>query len=198
MTILVSTLSDTVIMSFKTGTSNLADFTVLPKHGAWAGFVEQLRIVQLYSARQDRRAAERRVEAGFPAGIPTMPDEHKPTLEELANEQLPTSPRQLAKELGRAIKKTALDIQKRTKRYSYEEWVEVTELIRLSTQRRGTAAQDEEEEGLMEWDWIGENSPMMMHDQTEPEFVLERLCESLGRCLRGLERSDAEAGDGDG
>jgi len=41
----------------------------------------------------------------------------------------------------------------------------------------------EEEEGLVEWDWIGKDSPMMAR-QSEPEFVLDRLCESLARYMR--------------
>jgi hypothetical protein len=46
---------------------------------------------------------------------------------------------------------------------------------------------DEDEEdgdsGPVEWDWIGEDSPMLA-DITEGEWVLDRLCESLNRYTR--------------
>ena len=40
-----------------------------------------------------------------------------------------------------------------------------------------------DEEGLIEWDWIGEDSPMMSKS-SEAEFVLDRLCESMRRYLK--------------
>jgi hypothetical protein len=40
---------------------------------------------------------------------------------------------------------------------------------------------------MVEWDWIGEDSPMMS-GQSEPEFVLQRLCESLTRYVRRNQR----------
>ncbi|KZF23493.1 voltage-gated potassium channel [Xylona heveae TC161] len=43
--------------------------------------------------------------------------------------------------------------------------------------------QEEQSLGLVDWDWIGEDSPMLA-DQTEPEWVLDRLCESLDRYFR--------------
>jgi potassium channel subfamily K len=54
---------------------------------------------------------------------------------------------------------------------------------------------NEDEYGLLNWDWIGENSPMLA-TQTEPEWVLDRLCESLIRYV-STQVSHA-AGDGDG
>lgn len=42
---------------------------------------------------------------------------------------------------------------------------------------------DDEEEDLIEWDWIGENSPMIA-GKSEVRFVMERLCESLARYMR--------------
>ncbi len=40
----------------------------------------------------------------------------------------------------------------------------------------------EDEQGLVEWDWIGENSPMLA-DEGESEWLLDRLCESLDRYM---------------
>lgn len=95
----------------------------------------------------------------------------------------------LAQQLAKSIKGVAQDLRVDPPiRYSFEEWVRFTRLIRFS---RGDLGQDldtiqeevaeqEEEGGLVEWDWLGENSPMLA-DITEAEWVLNRLCESLNR-----------------
>jgi potassium channel subfamily K, other eukaryote len=89
--------------------------------------------------------------------------------------------RQLALAIRRAAKDTGL---LKPRQYTYEEWVEFTRLIRFSAVGGpAEALRDEDDEGLIEWDWLAENSPMMAQ-QTESEFVLERLCESLVRYLR--------------
>ncbi|XHG05559.1 hypothetical protein AWENTII_008778 [Aspergillus wentii] len=54
---------------------------------------------------------------------------------------------------------------------------------------------DEDEYGILNWDWIGETSPMVA-SQTEPEWVLERLCESLVRYLAVQEQSRDGGGGG--
>jgi potassium channel subfamily K len=91
----------------------------------------------------------------------------------------------LARQLALAIRRTATDLQREKPReYTYEEWVEFTRLIRFSAVGGPSAAlQEDEDEGMIEWDWIGEDSPMMAQ-QTESEFVLDRLCESLVRYLK--------------
>jgi len=61
--------------------------------------------------------------------------------------------------------------------------VEYTRLIRFSRFNPEEMEAEEEDEGLVEWDWIGEKSPMMA-EQSESEWVLDRLCESLGRYIR--------------
>jgi potassium channel subfamily K len=91
----------------------------------------------------------------------------------------------LARQLALAIRRTSADLQlQKPREYTYEEWVEFTRLIRFSAVGGPSAAlQEDEDEGMVEWDWIGEDSPMMAQ-QTEPEFVLDRLCESLVRYLK--------------
>lgn len=74
------------------------------------------------------------------------------------------------------------------KRYTYEEWVEFTRIIRATTPKRLdrdlglnlSQTETENEEGLVNWDWIGNDSPMMS-GLSESEWLLERLCESLVR-----------------
>ncbi|TLD32208.1 voltage-gated potassium channel [Venturia nashicola] len=91
----------------------------------------------------------------------------------------------LARQLALAIRRTASDLQlEKAREYKYEEWVEITRLIRFSALGGpNAAAQEAEDEGMIEWDWIGKDSPMMAQ-QTEPEFVLDRLCESLIRYIK--------------
>lgn len=116
----------------------------------------------------------------------------------------------LASQLANNIKGVAQDLRAQPPvRYSFEKWVHFTKLIRFSRQDQGQdletieeeIAEQEEEEGLVEWDWLGEDSPMLA-DITEAEWVLNRLCESLNRYtrrqanqvsrrrVRPLERSD--------
>ena len=43
--------------------------------------------------------------------------------------------------------------------------------------------QEESDEGIVKWDWIGEDSPMMA-EESECEWILDRLCESMDRYMR--------------
>lgn len=182
MTILVSDLGETVINKFKQGTFRLADFTVLPKHGVWREYVEAHPwLLNWLLRRKAKREAKKRLEEGFQVGPDPEALTFKPTINELAKEA--PSDVQLAHRLPIAIRKTADDMKTDPKkRYTYEEWVEFTELIRFSAKSEGER-EIEEEEGLIEWDWIGEDSPMMAKG-SEAEFVLDRLCESMNRYMR--------------
>ena len=101
----------------------------------------------------------------------------------------------LARQLALAIRRTAHDLSMdKPRQYKFEEWVEFTRLIRFSAVSGvAEALREEEEEGLVEWDWIGEDSPMMAQ-QSESEFLLDRLVESLVRYLRRNPPVDAFAG----
>ena len=192
MTILISDMGDTVISNFKKGTSALADFTVLPKRGIWREFLNYFpTLLKRLQNKADEHKAKKPGHEGFPVG----PDEaalekdydldQMPTLDQLAQEDPRKSEHELARRLALTIRKTVEDIKDRDrKRYSYEEWVEITELIRFTSKRPGSPVEfEEDEDGLIQWDWIGENSPMMA-GKTEPEFVLDRLCESMSRYAR--------------
>ena len=192
MTILVSDLGSTVIAAFKNGTNTVGDFTLLPRDGIWHEFLQRhlwlkLRLQYL----NERRAARKRVARGFDTGPdPELPEEQggtahiAPSLDMLASvgQQEPDE-HELARALTSAIQRTAIDLREDPdKQYSYEEWAEYTRLIRFSADR-GAMRLGGDEEGLLEWDWIGDDSPMMA-EQTEPEFLLDRLCESMARYIR--------------
>ena len=183
MTILVSDMGDTVIGSFKRGTFTLADWTVLPKAGVWRSFLE--RHPQFWNwlvEKAEEAEEEKRVAQGFPAGPAEMDQHSRPTLEEIA-ELHALDEHALARKLGPAIRETANDLRADPPRqYSYEEWVKFTRLIRFSRLSEAELDEEEQEQGLVEWDWIGENSPMMA-EQSESEWLLDRLCESLDRYL---------------
>lgn len=202
MTILVSDLGDTVVAKFKKWSNIIADFTVLPKKDIWQPFVNKNPWLQQWI---EERKAKRRVKAGFEtadpeAGSDTEDDNDEeavetqhPNITSLAAEaetDLTRAPTQasLSRRIALSIKKVSLDLRLDTpKRYSYEEWVEFTRLIRYTTPRRlnrvlGTTLtnETENEEGLVNWDWLGEHSPMVA-GVTESEWLLERLVESLIR-----------------
>ena len=184
MTILISDMGDTVIASFKRGTFTLADWTVLPKAGIWRSFVEKHpRFLKWLQKQQEEAIEEKRIKQTGPEAEEEERATVAPTLEDIAKLDL-CSDQELARKLATTIRRTAHDLKADPPRtYSYEEWAEYTRLIRFSRMGKAQVEQAEEEEGLVEWDWIGEESPMMA-DKTETEWVLDRLCESLDRYMR--------------
>lgn len=191
MTVLISDMGDTVISKFKKATWKLADFTVLPKFGIWRSILDKVPfIVDRLQQWEDKRAKKKRKKKGIPN---RPPDEEMggdapvaPDIEEIArrienDEEQAPSDHELARQLALAIRRTANELSTgKKKKYSYEQWVEFTMLIRFT--RRSTENNGDEEDDLVEWDWIGEDSPMVS-GVSEPEFVLDRLCESMRRYI---------------
>jgi potassium channel subfamily K len=242
MTILVSDLGDTVVAKFKKWSDELADFTILPKAGIWRKVLDRfpwlLRWLQRWS---ERRATKRRLEKGFDIQDPrsASPTEREvitpnddvseteadieltqhPTLPTLAAEaesdlqKLPTRT-SLSRRLALSIQLVSRDLKIEGKRYTYEEWVEFTRLIRMTDPERldrdlgfeetGSGHDerikdgdgDENEEGLVNWDWIGDDSPMVS-GVGESEWLMDRLIESLVRLEKrkevARERPDVDA-----
>ncbi|KAF2658218.1 voltage-gated potassium channel [Lophiostoma macrostomum CBS 122681] len=214
MTILVSDMGDTVVDKFKTWANDLADFTVLPKYGIWRAFLEKHPWLMSWLQRKvEKHAVKKRLKRGFeiedPEANPTDDDAFddgdglelttttSTALPVLAQEaeadavgNIPC-PASLARRLAQSIRRVATDLRLHNpKRYEYEEWVEFTRLIRFSSNRAGEKGEgvieEEEQEGLVEWDWIGEDSPLMS-GVSESEWLLSRLCESLVRVERRAE-----------
>ncbi|KAF1913058.1 potassium channel-like protein [Ampelomyces quisqualis] len=223
MTILVSDLGDTVVAKFKMWSDQLADFTVLPKEGIWRAYVEkhpwlldwlQRRIASHEAKKRLRKGfnvADPRNDSAATTSTPPNGDGDDPSDPDLELTQHPTIPAlaaeaeadssalpthaSLSRRLALSIKKVSHDFRlPHPRRYTYEEWVEFTRLIRMTTPERldrdlGTTISNtatENEEGLVNWDWIGNDSPMMS-GLTESEWLLERLCESLVRLERRKE-----------
>jgi potassium channel subfamily K len=189
MSILVGDLGDTVINRFKRGTYRLADFTFLPQKGTWRQFLTGHPAALRWLARQkQKREAHKRMEQGFPVGPEDEPEPQRPaplTIDQLAKDADPTDT-ELFRQLVLKMREVESDLRAHSKkRYTYEEWVELTRLIRFTATKPEGRRQEEdgEEEGLVEWDWIGEDSPMMTRN-SEAEFVLDRLWESLQRYVK--------------
>jgi potassium channel subfamily K len=206
ITILINDLGGTVIDSFKKGTFRFADFTILPKEGVWKDWLQSKpKLWKWLLRRKEKREQKKRLKEGlqYPSANDTADLENAedsaalhPDLDTLSKELTDDKKHQvpsdaiLARRLALAIRQVAIDLKSAdadTKYYTFEEWAELTRLIRFTSQGDDAAIAEEKEDGLIEWDWIGETSPMMS-GQNEPEFVLDRLCESLGRYMRRVER----------
>ena len=202
MTILISDMGDTVIASFKRGTFKLADWTVLPKAGVWRDFCEMHPWLERFVQRQEKKRAEKEAGNRVVDGFHTGPAEEEadapgPTLEDVA--LLDTmDDTALARKLSLAIRRVATNISTQPqKRYTYEEWARCTRLIRFTRLNKEDLVDVEEDLGMVEWDWIGEDSPMLAH-KTESEWMLDRLCESLNRYLFKLHLPARRNEDGSG
>ncbi|ORY63236.1 uncharacterized protein BCR38DRAFT_410182 [Pseudomassariella vexata] len=219
LTVLIQEMSSTVAASINRGTLTLADWTILPKKGVVKAFLDSHPRLRGWLTRlAERRKPKKRIEAGFQvqdpdeetvAGTPPneAQDKHCEGTERI--EPLKEShaepedyihnhegPHDLARQLATTIKRVAKDLRvEPPKRYSFEEWVHFTKLIRFSSPRHKQMTRtvpavediDDGETELVEWDWIGEESPMLA-DVSESEWVLDRLCESLHRYMRHVGR----------
>ncbi|KEQ63278.1 voltage-gated potassium channel [Aureobasidium melanogenum CBS 110374] len=186
MTLLVSDMSDTIVNGFNQGAFRLADFTILPKQGIWRTLIPRLAPwIQRY---KERRAIQHRLQRGFETGDP----DDEPTIDNLAKEQGSKAPSdaELARRLAQAIQHVSKDLKEDPPRsYTYEEWVRFTQLIRFTATRdreEGVSRYEADQDGLIEWDWIGEHSPLMAQ-QSEAAFILDRLCESMKRYVRKMQ-----------
>jgi potassium channel subfamily K len=191
MTILISDMGDTVVSSYRRKTSLLADWTVLPKEGFFREFLEDHpALMHWFNKWIGKRAQKKRIANGFPGPEDVLDPELDLTLDQLAEEE-DLDEHDLARKLAIAIRRTADDLTRgrHHRRYTYEEWVEFSRLIRFSQFKPGTEKagieEEEEAEGPVEWDWIGEDSPLMA-DESECEWVLDRLCESLDRYMKRM------------
>jgi potassium channel subfamily K len=193
MTILVSDLGDTIVKSYNRGTFKLADLTILPKRGVWQDVVNRLfphtgeeSHKGAATSNNDPKTEDSPVNERT---VNESTDEGATALNDLVAED-DLSDTELARHLAKAIKQVSADMRlNHPKKYTYEEWVEFGLLIRFSARKSHhnhspPHAEDETVfDEILEWDWIGEDSPMLT-GLSESEWVLERLCESLDRYTR--------------
>jgi potassium channel subfamily K, other eukaryote len=196
MTVLIQEMSKTVVAAVNRGTFTLADWTVMPKRGVVKEFLDRHPSLRNWLAQiSEERLRKKRLEGGFEVCDPDntieiMAATSTPDLD--AKEQRrpeqgkPPSEHELARDLALAIQSVAHDLHaKPPRRYSYDQWLHFTQLIQFTrkTPDEILFISENDEGHLVEWDWIGENSPMLA-DVTEAQWVLERLCESLNRYTR--------------
>jgi potassium channel subfamily K len=195
VTILAQSLTSTVVATFN-DSSNAITFALFAQVQVWQNLLYKFPRLFPYlptwlrgETPEDLKYMEKGANANGNGKSPSS--DSTPDLNALAeqhnNDLLGKVPEAaaLARQLALAIKRAARDMTLDTPRqYGYEEWVEFTRLIRFSAiGGPAEALKEEEDEGLIEWDWLAEDSPMMAQ-QNEAEFVLERLCESLVRYLK--------------
>ncbi|OBT45452.1 hypothetical protein VE00_04603 [Pseudogymnoascus sp. WSF 3629] len=201
VTTLISDMSDTVISGINNWTNTLADWTIMPRAGVVREFVDSHpRLKTWIEERQQKKEEKERVERGFvvqdqdeEVGEAAADDVQNPTIEKLIHEGM--SSHEILRRLAIAIKKVAQDMQvSPPKRYSYEEWAEFTRLIRFTAESREKLEEEEENEGFINWDWIGEDSPMLS-DMPESEWILNRLIESINRYTAKQSQKDRQGDD---
>ncbi|CAK7232523.1 Potassium channel [Sporothrix curviconia] len=230
MTILIQELGATVVAAMNRGTFALADWTVMPKQGLARTFAANIRrwlrsLVQGHKRRLTQHGRRKLEKQQQPQQQQvTAADAEAAARKQRMADLDEATVHQLARQLASAIRTVAHDLgAEPPKRYDFEEWTRFSELIRFTQRRdnnesrnRADALADiladekdekdkeQEDEGLTEWDWIGEDSPMLA-DTTEAQWVLERLCESLNRYTRqqarrqvGAKGTEKAADDGAG
>ncbi|KAK4226198.1 hypothetical protein QBC38DRAFT_481235 [Podospora fimiseda] len=197
VTVLVQAMSRTVVSAVNRGTFTLADLTIMPKKGAFKNLLKKRRrgasLGSAGNANEEQQNKGKGPEQGndgvfeqgtttrwfenIDPGIPPgeaespSPDDAGGT----SNHAATAIQAGLAQNLSKAIKEVARDLSTcPEKKYSFEEWAHFTKLIQFTQPGR------EEQPEVTGWDWIGEDSPLLA-DVGEPEWVLERLVESLGR-----------------
>lgn len=208
MTILISDLGDTAISGFKRKVLEYGGLAFLGKGRGWgldwftkkkAVMQRRLSIVGLSRETSPHVEAGHRRSSSFFRRRSNAHDQDDTdlrlppkTIDELVEEDL--SRPEMLKRLAYALRGVASDLKNTPrKHYSYEEWVEFTRLIRFTkfygTGRADDGRQleyDEAVDGIVEWDWLDSNSPMTS-EQSEAEWVMDRLLESL---LRTFKRAD--------
>lgn len=190
VTVLVQQMSQTVVMAINRGTFTLADWTIMPKKGILKSFLTRhSTLAKLLNRKQVDTEKGKRPER------PIRDERHFSDIDPERSlgqqqdgsrvlEKEKYDDNELAKELSAAIKAVAHDLRSHPpKVYSYGEWERFTKLIRFTALSSLESDESVERDEQTEWDWIGEDSPLLA-DVTEAEWILDRLCESLGRWMR--------------
>lgn len=192
MTILISSMSDTVIMNFKDATFYIGDLLVLPTKTAWANWLYKFRwimkktkpsmqnrkekMIHKWQLENSRQATGDEINGNNEDDVDNDFDEKRSTV----SQRRPLNDSNYAFRLATAIQQVAGYVKsKRDVKFSYDEWAEFVSLFQFLLNSRGLDMSDVEmDDNQLQWDWIGEKSPLMSN-QSEAEFVLDKLLESL-------------------
>ncbi|KAL4737691.1 hypothetical protein BDV11DRAFT_206602 [Aspergillus similis] len=187
MTALISKMSDTLVDGYQMATNVVANWTILPEAGTYRAGLSHFWAAVKHTF----------LSCGMGADL---------SLENIARDPKPST-HKLGQQLAYAIQEVIKDaVSGQPKKYTYDEWVSFVRLIQFThprtisgmdgTDRDAQIHLDEDEYGLLKWDWIGHDSPLLA-EKTEPEWVLDRLCESLLRYLASnAGNSSADLGKG--
>lgn len=210
MTVLIQEMSNTVIAAINNWTFTIADFTVLPKKGIFKLILNRNPwLIRFIKRKQEEKRMRDGFQLQNPDDIylgriasdrTAVREEEENAAQDVQSEevckvsQAEDTEHDLAQQVAQAIKSVVQDLRADSpRRYSFEEWVYFKKLIQFSRNDQGDHCSqkpipedgldeddDEDNKELVDWDWIGEDSPMLA-DITEAEWVLDRLCESLNR-----------------
>ena len=185
MTTLISEMSDTIIAAFNRATNYLAGWSVLSNSKQTRTPLVRLPLIRtlLWPRKHKQDIARELPDEGGSTdnNSPSQPERSSSTTELKKEQKAPDL--DVAYKLTFAIKRVTQDaLPGKSHKYSYEEWAEFMHMIRLSHPRPDELTVDEDEYGVLNWDWIGEQTPMLS-TQTEPEWILDRLCESMIRLV---------------
>lgn len=184
MTTLISVMSDTVIVAFQRATNLLAGWSNLSntplKHSRFMRIPPILKLVWTREAERHSVTSESADEERVKSSSRSRPEQPFPSSAEPGTDWRP-SDMEVTQKLTHAIKQVTRDAIDHDHEYSYEEWAEFIQLIQLSHPCPDELTTDKDEYGRLHWDWIGEWTPMLSK-QSEPEWILDRLCESMIRC----------------
>ncbi|KAJ5111411.1 ion channel [Penicillium argentinense] len=184
MTTLISVMSDTFISAFQRATNMLAGWSNLSKsplkHSRFMRIPLVLNIGWTREAEQNSDISESADEEQVKSSLWSQQERPFPSSAKPGIEWRP-SDMDVIQKLTYAIRRVTQDALDGGNQYSYEEWAEFMQMIQLSHSRPGELNMDKDEYGRLHWDWIGEWTPMMSK-QSESEWILDRLCESMIRC----------------
>jgi len=188
MTILVSSMANTVIAGYKRAILFVARLTILPEARLWHDIFHMLRLRLCGWDRRTKRAEKKpnteAVDEGVPENVDEdadedaddgMDEEMPPTLHPLTTGCADEN--DLAMRLALAIRNTGQDMKRDPpKRYDFDEWMEYKKLMRFSFDSNKVLEQEQITEGAL------------LAEQKESEWVFNRLTESLVRYLEKQRR----------
>lgn len=183
MTTLISVMSDTIIAAFQRATNMLAGWSNLTKSPLKRPRLMRIPLVlKLGWTKEAERNSDYESSDEEKSRSQSWSRQDRLSPSDQSGIDWKPSDMDITQKLTYAIKQVTRDaLQDGGHEYSYEEWEEFMQLIRLSHPRPDGVVADKDEYGRLHWDWIGEYTPMMSK-QSEPEWILDRLCESMLRC----------------